>query len=235
MQLIQHLERHVDLPFASIHQDQIRKCCEFPELLIFLTLPQAMGETPGQHLSHAAIIVSALDAFYLKLSVIIPLWSAVLIDDHRTDRLKSIRVGDIIRFHPRDPVDFQERRDLLHRSDRPALLALQALFILCQNKPRVLSCQLHKLLLGAFLWDPQSYLLPSLRCQPGLQELSVLHVFLEHQLSRYIRCPRIVLLDKAVQDAAPALSLRDPQVKVISADQPAAPDEEDLHDRVFLF
>src|SRR5699024_9443012 len=70
MQFVQYLKSHVYLALSSVHEDQIRKHSKFPQFLIFFPLSQPMGKTPGQHLSHAAVVIRSLDPADLKFTVV---------------------------------------------------------------------------------------------------------------------------------------------------------------------
>ena len=91
LKALKHLQGNVNLSPAAIHHDQIRKSCKASECRIgsfrlqLLRLRKSMGETAGQHFPHGCIIIRALNSFYAELPVIIPLWPAVLINNHGTD------------------------------------------------------------------------------------------------------------------------------------------------------
>ena len=193
-----------------------------------------MGETPGQHFPHAAVIIGALNPFNPELPVIIPLGASPLIDHHRSHRLEPVCIGNVIGFHADDLIKAQKRGHLFHRSDGPAFLPFDPLPVPEQDQTGILLRQFHQLLFCAFFRHPDSYPLPPFGGQPFLQHFPVFHFRLEHQLPGDKRGSGIILHDKTVQDLRRALPVCDPQVEVISPDQPAAPDKEHLDHRIPL-
>ena len=82
MQLFQHAQRHVYLPLAAVHHDQIRETAEASKLRVFLTLCQAVREPSSQHFLHAGIVVRPLHGLDLKFAVVARLRLALFVDDH---------------------------------------------------------------------------------------------------------------------------------------------------------
>ena len=229
VKLIQHLQSHIDLTFSSVHQDQIRKHGKFAELGILLAFPETMSKSSGENLSQASVIVSSLDSLDLKFPVVISLRFSALIYNHRADRFKSVCIGNVVCLHPCYAVNSQQGSNLLHSPDRPSLLALQPFFVLGKYKSGILGGKFDKFLFRSFPGYPESYFLSPLCRKPGLQKLPFLHVFLQHKFSRDIRCSRIVLFNKIIQDATLLFAFCNPEIKMISPDQPSSADKEHLY------
>ena len=108
----------------------------------------------------------ALHTFDLKLSVIIPFWFSTLIHDHRAYRRKPVRIGDIICLHPGNSLQTKQTLQLLHRTDRSSFFPLQPFFVLTQYKLCIFLRKLYKLLLLAFLRNPDIDTMPPLFRKP---------------------------------------------------------------------
>ena len=83
---------------------------------------------------HRSIIIRSRHSTKLKFTIVAALRLAFFINDHRTDRLKSINIGDIIRFHTIQPVHSEKFLDFLDGTDCSSFLTLDLLLILIQNK-----------------------------------------------------------------------------------------------------
>ena len=234
MQAFQNLQRHVDLALSAVHQDQIRKSGKSAQLPAFLPLPKPVGKPPCEHLPHASIVVRAFDAFDLELPVIIALRFSPFVNHHGTHGLESVGIGNIKGLHPADPFESQQPSDLLHRPNCAPFLPLEPFLVLAQNKLRVTHRQLHQLFLGSFFRNPERDLRAPPAGKPLLNQLPVLWLLRQHQLSRNKGSPSVILLDEAVQDAADGFLFGNPQIKMVPADEPASPDKEDLYDRILF-
>ena len=121
-----------------------------------------MAEPSGQHLPHGSVIVGAFHRLDLELAVIAALWFSILVDDHGTNGLHTAGIGNIVSFHPADPLQSDQRADLVHGADGAELFPLDLFLILGQHQFRILLCQFHQTLFLAFLRHHQFYLLASL-------------------------------------------------------------------------
>ena len=170
--LIKDAQGDVDLPPAAVHHDEIREAAEAAHLIahsLFVQLTallQAMGKTAGQHLLHARIIIRSLYGLDLEFTVIAALRFSLFIDDHRTDGLKAADIGNVVCLHTHRPVHADQILDLMYRSDRPALLALDPFAVLPQYDRRIFPRHLDQLFLRSLLRNPQVNLLSALLAQP---------------------------------------------------------------------
>ena len=133
-----------------------------------------MGKPPQQHLAHRSVVVRSLNRPDTKFAVIIAFRTSIFVDNHRTDRLKTADIGNIVGFYPLDSRKPDPRSNLIHRPDRPELLALDLLLILGEHHLRILLRQLDQPLFLAHLWHDKAHLLSPARRQEAGDNLRVL-------------------------------------------------------------
>ena len=201
---------------------------------MFLDLPQAVGEAPGQHLPHGGVVVRPLDRADLEFAVVAALGPAVLVDHHGAHGFHAAGVGDIEGLDAPDAVQADEPAHLVHGSDGAQLLLLDALLILGEHQSRVSGRQLHQTLLLALLGHHDLHLLPPPFGEPAADDLLVHYRHLKPQLPGDKGGSCVKLLDKAVQNLPIVFRRGRLQMKMVPADQLALPDKEHLHHRVLL-
>ena len=210
-QLLQHRQGRVHLAPAPVHHQQIRKpgkaAILLPQLLFLHLLPllQTVAETPGEHFSHTGIVVRAGNGLYAEFPVVAGLGLSLFKDNHGAHILKSVDIGDVKGLHALNMFQAQNPCNLLHRPDSAAFLPLQPLPVLFQNMLRVLGRQLHELLLGSDLGNPQIHPSPLAAGEPFFNQLPISYVALKHQLPWNKRGARVKLFDKILQDLPPGI------------------------------
>ena len=80
----------------------IRKYLKASGFTFFLLFTQSMPESSGQYFIHTGIIIRTLHSFNFEFAVIVPFWFPMFIDYHRSDRIESVRIGNIICLHAYD-------------------------------------------------------------------------------------------------------------------------------------
>jgi hypothetical protein len=86
-EVLQHLERDVELAASTVDQDEVRQ---------HAPLLERLRESPREHLAHRGEVVGAGHRADLESLVVVLLEAAVLPDDHRADLLGSLDVGDVV-------------------------------------------------------------------------------------------------------------------------------------------
>ena len=119
-------------------------------------------------------------------------------------------------------------------SDRSAFLPADALTVLLKDHTGIFPGKFYHFFLGTFLRDHDMNLLFPTGCEPFLDHFSVFNISLKHDLPRYKRCSRIILLEEAGQNLRTGIASCNSQIKMISADHPAASHKENL-DNGILF
>jgi hypothetical protein len=102
MKLFQYFQCYIHLPPSAVHHDQIRKYLKASGFTFFLLFTQSMPESSGQYFIHTGIIIRTLHSFNFEFAVIVPFWFPMFIDYHRSDRIESVRIGNIICLHAYD-------------------------------------------------------------------------------------------------------------------------------------
>ena len=154
LQLSQNILRNVHLAASAIHHDQIREHREaaesriHPLFLHLCCLLQPVCEPPDQNLLQRSIVIGPLYRPDPELPVIARLRHPLLKDDHRTDRLHTACIGDIVRLYPADMADSKQCGNLLHSADRTPLLLSDPLAVLPKDDLRVLPGHCDQLFLG---------------------------------------------------------------------------------------
>ena len=99
-------------------------------------------------LLHRGIIICPDNGFNLKLAVVAVFGAPILEHNHRADRFKALRIGNVIRFHAFQLV-WQRKclPQLFHCALRSLLLSFQLFTKLLENEHRVLMRQLRQLML----------------------------------------------------------------------------------------
>ena len=193
-----------------------------------------MGESSCKHLPHASVVIRTFNSFDLEFPVVIPLGLSSLINNHGSDRLKSIRIRDIICLHAADIRNPDQFFNLPDCSDGPSLFSFQTFSVFTENQGCIVGSQFHQLFLRAFFRHADIDFSSSFYTQPFFQKRGIFNLFLQHQFARNKRRPRIILLDKTIQDLTAGLSLGNPKIEVIPSDQAASPDKKYLNDRILL-
>ena len=206
MKRLQHALCHIYLPTASVHKDQIRKCMKTAEFLSVLLLFKSVRKSSRQHFFHTCVIIWALHALNLEFAIIIPFRFSSLIHNHRTNRSKSTRIGNIISFHSHDSLQSEKRFNLFYSANGSSFLTFDSLFIFCQNHKCILPCKLHQFFFLSLLRHGNTHPMTSAASEPLFQKLCLFHFRLQHQFSRNIRCTRIELLNKTLQNLSIASS-----------------------------
>ena len=119
-------------------------------------------------------------------------------------------------------------------SDRSAFFPADPLAVLLKNHAGIFPGKFYHFFLGTFLRDYDMNLLFPAGSQPFLDHFSVFNLSLKHDLSWYKRCSRIILLEEAGQNLRTGIPSCNSQIKMISADHPAASHKENL-DNGILF
>ena len=203
-QLFHHSKSHIYLALSAIHQDKIREAGKTPQFLVHLfffqlfLLLQTMGKAPGQNFFQAGIIIWPIHRFNLKFSVIAALRFPFFKHHHRSNRLETADIRDVIGFHAADMGHSQKLRDLFYRADGPAFFPLNALPILVQNNGGVFPGQFHQFFLCSLFGYTEKDPLPPLSGKPLLQQFMLLHLYLQHQFPGDEGSSGIKLFDKAV-------------------------------------
>ena len=147
---------------------------------------------------HGSVIVRSRHRAQLELPVIAAAGFALVVDDHGSDRLEAVGIGDIVRLQPLYLLPGQREQicQFLDSSDRAPLLTLDLFPILGQHNHGIFLRQFHKLFLGSFFRHPDIYSLFSPGSQPFFNNRSILYFSLEHDLLGNKRRPCIKLFDK---------------------------------------
>src|SRR2546427_4261 len=86
-EILEHLERDVELAAATVDQDEIGQ---------HAPLLERLREASREHLAHRGEVVGAGDGPDAEALVVVLLEAAILPDDHRADLLRSLYVGDVV-------------------------------------------------------------------------------------------------------------------------------------------
>jgi hypothetical protein len=104
-EILQDLQRGVELTSAAVDQDQVRQ---------HAPLLQCLREAPRQHLGHRREVVGAGDGADAEALVVVLLHPAVFPDDHRAHLLGPLDVGDVVALDPiRQPGQAERALELL--------------------------------------------------------------------------------------------------------------------------
>ena len=119
-------------------------------------------------------------------------------------------------------------------ANRSSLFPANTLTILLQNHPCVFPGKLDYFFFCTLLRDHNVYFLLSSEGQPFLNHFSVFNIRLQHDFSWYKRCACIILFQKTGQNLRTCIPSGNPEIKVISADHPAASHKEHLHNCILF-
>jgi len=171
-----------------------------------------------ENLFHAGVIVRTGYRLYFELPVIAPLWFPFFINNHRTHIGKPADIGNVEGFHAMDIFKLKQSGYLADRSYGASFLPFNALFVLAQDKLRILCRQFHQLFLISFSWNAQINSAAFSCAEPFFQNFDIVYLFLKHQFLRNIRRSRIELLYKIQQNLSIVTARHMGHVKMLPPD-----------------
>ena len=234
MKFIQYFQCYINLSFSTIHHDQIRKNIKTSQLFPAFLFLQTMPESSGEDLTHTCIIIRPLHTLNVELTIIVSFRFAPLINNHRPYRGKSIGIGNIIRLHTHQVIKIKQLFYFFYCTDRSSFFTLDTLLIFFQYHLCIFRRKLNKLFFFPFFRDTEMNLMPTFFSKPCFQDLPLFRFHRKHQFARNIWRSGIKLLNKAGEDLCIFISLGNPQIKMISADQTAIADKEYLYHRILM-
>src|SRR5579883_857889 len=186
-------------------------------------------ETAAQHFLMAGEVVGAFNRLDLEATVLAILRSPALEDDHRADRIGSLRVGDIVAFDALRRRGQVERGLYFFQCQLRLLAVGQPLdTLLLQHLLRVLFHHLNQppLLAALRFADAERALTPLL--QPCLDNSLIFRFHLDDDFRRDVRRRFIELLQERTHHLRRAAVARALQDEVFAPDQLAGAEEEYL-------
>ena len=91
-QLFENLHRDVELPLASVDQQQLRWVAELAPLVrgTFIAFSQVRRKTPGEDLAHGGVVVVARNLLHLETSILTAIRQTVLEYHHASHVVGSL-------------------------------------------------------------------------------------------------------------------------------------------------
>ena len=109
-----YLLSYMDLPFSTIHKQNVR---QDPEGIIFLQpFPSAMFKPSGEHFLHGTRIIRAADFPDTEFTVVILFGFSIFKHHHGSHCFKPVNIGYIVGLYPADGWHLQQFPDLFHGS-----------------------------------------------------------------------------------------------------------------------
>ena len=122
----QDIHRAVQLSFAAVDDDEVGHRAE----AVFLVLrPEALPQAALQRLRHRGKVIRALHRLDAEPAIFLLVRLAVDEHDHGRDRIRALRVGNVIALHPPNIADPQDLPELSGRSDAALKAADLALLL----------------------------------------------------------------------------------------------------------
>ena len=121
-QFFQNLFTNIYLSLTTIHKDDIREQTECVRLIEIF--PLSMSKSSRQKFFHRSIIIRSGHTANAEFAVVIFLRTPILKYYHGTDCLKSIDIGNIVRFDAVQSAHTKQFLNLFHRTKCPRTLSL---------------------------------------------------------------------------------------------------------------
>ena len=191
-----------------------------------------MAQAARDDLLHRGIIICPDNGFNLKLTVVAVFGAPILEHNHRADRFKALRIGNVIRLYTLQLVRQRKRLpQLFHCALRALLLSFQLFAKLLENQHGVLMRKLRQLMLFSLDRNRQRNAAAPFFGKVFRNQVAFLchKPFLQNDFLRDIGSAAVKLLNKCRQNLRAALLYKGSQGEILPSCHFAATDKKHLH------